>query len=81
MMKFGNLNNMLAGYNGDVVDESPVDPSVEMVPEMEIDGLEDFEDMDPEDILDMPNVPIEMQKMALQQIKDRYLKPREDDNE
>jgi hypothetical protein len=75
MMKFGNLNNMLAGYNGDV------NPEVEMVPEMELDGLEDLEDMDPEDILDMPNVPIEMQKMALQQIKDRYLKPREDDNE
>lgn len=80
-MKFGKLNNMLAGYNGDVVDESPADPEVEMVPEMELEGVEDFSDMSPEDILDMPNVSMEMQKMALQQIKDRYLKPREDENE
>lgn len=41
-----------------------------------------FRDEDsPEEILSDPNADLEIRKMALKRIKDRYLKPQEDENE
>ncbi len=38
---------------------------------------ESMDDIDPDAILDDPSSSVEMKKMAIQMIKDRYLKPQE----
>jgi hypothetical protein len=39
---------------------------------------ESIQDIDPDTVLNDPTADIEMKKMALQMIKDRYLKPQEE---
>lgn len=41
----------------------------------------DLSDIDPDEVLDDPSASFEMKKNAIQQIKDRYLKPRDNNNE
>ncbi len=49
-----------------------------------LDEVQDFSspdamaDIDPDSVLNDPTADIEMKKMALQMIKDRYLKPQEE---
>lgn len=72
---FNNVKSMLAGFNGNVSEQPLVEEQ-----DMENSEMMNTEDMEPEEILDDPNASYEMKKMAMQRIKDRYLKPREDNN-
>lgn len=57
-------------------------------PELEESMLEDdvmsdeeiLENQDPEQVLNDPDANYELKKLAMQMIKDRYLKPRDEDN-
>lgn len=67
---FNKLNGMLAGFNGDVPEqefEMPLEDTEEI----------NYDEMSPEDVLDS-DAPFEVKKEAIQSIKDRYLKPREE---
>jgi hypothetical protein len=46
--------------------------------EEQIVTMEQPDEREPEEILDDPTSSFELKKLAMQQIKDRYLKPRED---
>lgn len=46
-----------------------------------LDSPESMADIDPDTVLSDPEASIEMKKMALQMIKDRYLKPQDDNND
>lgn len=43
-----------------------------------LDSPDAMEDINPDDVLSDPDSSVEMKKMAIQMIKDRYLKPSEE---
>lgn len=58
-----------------------VDSMDEMQDELDFDSLESpdaMNDIDPDTVLSDPEASVEMKKMAIQMIKDRYLKPQEE---
>lgn len=69
---FNNIKNKLGMGMYDELEEVQEDSDME-----DLDSPEAMPDIDPDTILNDPASSIEMKKMAIQMIKDRYLKPQE----
>lgn len=69
---FNNIKNKLGMGMYDELEEVQDDSEME-----DLDSPETMPDIDPDTVLSDPSSSIEMKKMAIQMIKDRYLKPQE----
>jgi len=70
---FNSIKNKLGMGMYDSMDEIQDDSDME-----DLESPEAMQDIDPDTVLNDPSSSIEMKKMAIQMIKDRYLKPQED---
>jgi hypothetical protein len=73
--------NKIRQQIGAIPEMLPEEQNSDMMDEFVPEPTEDFETMEPDDILKDPSSSMDLKKFAMKQIKDRYLKPREDNNE
>lgn len=69
---FNSIKNKLGMGMYDTLEEVQEDSEMDS-----LESPESIQDIDPDTILDDPSSSVEMKKMAIQMIKDRYLKPQE----
>lgn len=71
--------NKLKSQLGQVPTEDNMDPQLEDMYPNSFD--ESMLDSDPQSVLNDPATPVDLKKIAMQKVLDKYLKPKDEDNE